>query len=46
MFEVGADHKFNEFSALDVKDTGTGGYDFFVNMDNINLLTEKNQEVK
>ncbi len=34
------DHKFNELSALDVKDTGTEGYDFFVNMDNINLLAE------
>jgi hypothetical protein len=34
------DHKFNEFSALDVKDTGSGGYDFFVNMDNTYLLTE------
>ena len=34
------DHKFNEISALDVKDTGTEGYDFFVNMDNVNLLTE------
>lgn len=38
--ESWGDHKFNEFSALDVKDTGSEGYDFFVNMDNINLLTE------
>jgi hypothetical protein len=35
-----ADHKFNDFSALDVKDSGADSYDFFVNMDNINLLTE------
>jgi len=33
-------HKFNEHSALDVKGVGDGGYDFFVNMDNIYLLSE------
>jgi hypothetical protein len=31
---------FNEKSALEVKDTGEDGYDFYVNMDNICLLTE------
>jgi len=31
---------FNNESVLDVKDTGEGGYDFFINMDNIHLLTE------
>jgi hypothetical protein len=31
---------FNENSALLVKDTGEGGYDFYVNMDNICLLSE------
>jgi hypothetical protein len=33
-------HKFDRFSALKVIDNGEGGYDFFVNMDNIYLLTE------
>jgi hypothetical protein len=32
--------KFNQDSALLVKDTGDEGYDFFVNMDNICLLSE------
>lgn len=34
------DHQFNEQSALKVKDAGEQGYDFYVNMDNIHLLTE------
>jgi len=33
-------HKFDENSALEAKDTGGEGYDFFVNMDNVNLLSE------
>jgi hypothetical protein len=33
-------HQFNEFSALDVKDGSVEGYDFYVNMDNIYLLSE------
>lgn len=31
---------FSEFSALEVKHTGTEGYDFYINMDNIYLLSE------
>ena len=31
---------FSEFSALEVKHTGTEGYDFYVNMDNIYALSE------
>jgi len=31
---------FDKESALKVKDTGEGGYDFYINMDNIYLLTE------
>lgn len=31
---------FNENSALEVKDTGGEGYDFYINMDNIFLLSE------
>lgn len=31
---------FNEDSALKVKDSGDSGYDFFVNIDNIHLLSE------
>jgi len=34
------DHDFNEFSVLDVVNTGEGDYDFFINLDNIHLLTE------
>jgi hypothetical protein len=34
-------HSFSEKSALRVIDNGEDGYDFFVNMDNIYLLTEK-----
>ena len=34
-------HSFNDDSALKVIDNGENGYDFFVNMDNIHLLTEK-----
>lgn len=41
---------FNEHSALKVKDGGDKGYDFYVNIDNINLLTElkpaKNTEIE
>jgi hypothetical protein len=33
-------HKFDKFSAMKVMDNGEGGYDFFVNMDNIHLLCE------
>jgi len=32
---------FNGESALDVKDSGENGYDFYVNIDNIHLLTEQ-----
>ena len=35
-----ANHQFNEHSALKVIDSGESGYDFFVNIDNIHLLTE------
>jgi len=38
--EEWTDHKFNEYGALDVKGVGDEGYDFFVNMDNIYLLSE------
>ncbi len=45
-----ASQSFNENSALKVKDSGELGYDFFVNIDNIHLLTElktaKNTEIK
>ena len=34
------DHDFNELSVLDVVNTGEGDYDFFINLDNIHLLTE------
>ena len=34
------DYGFNENSALKVQDAGELGYDFFINMDNIYLLTE------
>ena len=34
-------HAFNEESALRVVDNGEGGYDFYVNLDNIHLLTEQ-----
>jgi hypothetical protein len=41
---------FNENSALKVKDSGETGYDFFVNIDNIHLLSElkpaKSSEIK
>lgn len=33
-------HGFDENSALNVKDTGEEGYDFYINMDNIHLLSE------
>lgn len=43
-------HGFNENSALKVKDSGDLGYDFFVNVANIHLLSElktaKNTEIK
>jgi hypothetical protein len=35
-----AEFCFNENSALNVKDTGGKGYDFYINMDNIFLLSE------
>jgi len=34
-------HSFNNESALKVVDSGESSYDFFVNMDNIHLLTEQ-----
>jgi hypothetical protein len=34
------EYGFSENSALEVKDTGEEGYDFYVNMDNICLLSE------
>lgn len=34
------EHKFDKFSALRVIDNGEGGYDFYVNIDNIYLRTE------
>ncbi len=41
---------FTEQSALKVKDSGQSGYDFFVNIDNIHLLSElkmaRNTEIK
>lgn len=33
-------HGFDKYSALKVVDTGEGSYDFFVNMDNVYLLSE------
>ena len=36
-------YKFDKFSALQVFDSGEKGYDFYVNMDNIYLLTEKKE---
>jgi len=33
-------YKFDRESALSIKDSGEDGYDFFVNMDNVYLLTE------
>jgi len=38
-------HSFTKESALKVMDSGEDGYDFFVNMDNIHLLTEKKGNV-
>lgn len=35
-----SEYGFNQYSALEVKDTGEEGYDFFVNMENISLLAE------
>jgi len=34
------EHDFNANSAMEIKDTGSGGYDFYVNMDNVYLLSE------
>jgi len=34
------EYDFSEFSALEVKSTGGEGYDFYINMDNIYLLSE------
>lgn len=43
-------HNFNELSAMKVKGSEEDGFDFFVNIDNINLLSElktsKNSEIK
>ena len=39
-------HEFKRDSALKVIDSGEDGYDFFVNMDNIHLLTEKKANSK
>ena len=36
----GEKYGFDKESALKVKDSGEEGYDFFVNMDNVYLLTE------
>ena len=33
-------HKFDEYSGLEVKDSGEVGYDFYINIDNICLQTE------
>lgn len=41
-----AHHKFDRDSALKVIDSGEDVYDFFVNMDNIHLLTEKKADSK
>jgi hypothetical protein len=45
-----AQQDFDEYSALKVKDSGEAGFDFFVNMDNIHLLSElkaiKSSEIK
>ncbi len=38
-------HGFNRESALRVVDAGDGGYDFYINMDNVHLLTEKKSEL-
>ena len=41
-------HNFNRESALKVEDSGDddSGYDFFINMDNIHLMTEKKSNSK
>jgi len=39
-------HNFERESALRVVDSGVGGNDFFINMDNIHLLTEKKSNTK
>jgi len=44
--EEWSSHSFNEKSALKVVDNGEDGYDFFVNMDNIYLLTEQKGNAK
>src|SRR3989338_1755333 len=33
-------HSFDKYSALKVIDTGEGGYDFYINLDNLYLLNE------
>lgn len=38
-------HSFNNESALRVVDNGEEGYDFFVNMDNIHLLSEQKENL-
>lgn len=37
---------FSQKSALDVIDSGEDGYDFYINMDNIYLVTEKKSNLK
>jgi hypothetical protein len=39
-------HNFNRDSALRVIDSGENGNDFFINMENIHLLTEKKANTK
>lgn len=39
-------HGFDKYSALMVKDAGENGYDFFINMHNIHLLTEIKGRIK
>lgn len=39
-------HGFNKESALKVMDSGENGYDFYINMDNIYLLTEIKGRIK
>jgi hypothetical protein len=35
-----SEFSFDKFSGIDVKDTGEEGYDFYINMDNVFLLSE------
>jgi len=38
------EHDFNKFSGLKVQTSGEGGFDIFINMDNIHLLSEIKRE--